>query len=86
MTRIEYKTGKASGEIYWAASEYFGELAGKEFELGRMEAAEIEKIEDLSITGKILLSAVAGAIIQHLLDAGIEASEIFETGKFWVVK
>ena len=84
MTKIEYMVGDVNGEIYWAASEYFEELKGREFELGRMEAVEIEKIEDLSIAGKILLSAVAGAIIQHLLDKGTYVSEVFNKGKFWI--
>lgn len=84
MTRIEYEVGERKGKIYWAASEYFGELKGREYELGKMEATEIEKMENLSVTGKILLSAVAGAVIQHLLDEGVEAEEIFETGKMVV--
>lgn len=85
MTEIQYQVGDKAGAIYWAASEYFGELMGREFALGKMEATEIEKMEDLSLVGRILLSAVAGAVIQHLLDAGVEAKEIFEVGKFWVV-
>lgn len=84
MTRIEYRLGERKGEIYWAASEYFGELKGREYELGKMEATEIEKIGDLSVTGKILLSAVAGAVIQHLLDEGMGAEEIFGDGRMTV--
>lgn len=84
MTMIEYEVGERKGEIYWAASEYFGELKGQEYELGKMEAMEIEKIGDLSVTGKILLSAVAGAVIQHLLDEGVKAEEIFGIGKMVV--
>ena len=86
MTKIDYQTGAQSGSIYWAASEYFGELTGREFELGKMEATEIEKMGNLSLTGKILLSAVAGALIQYLLDAGVGAEIIFETGKFQVAE
>ncbi len=81
MTRIEYEVGERKGEIDWVASEYFGELKGREYELGKMEATEIEKMGNLSVTGKILLSAVAGAVIQHLLDEGVEAEEIFGAGK-----
>lgn len=84
MTRIEYRLGERKGEIYWAASEYFGELEGREYELGKMEATEIEKIGDLSVTGKILLSAVAGAVIQHLLDEGMGVEEIFGDGRMMV--
>ncbi len=85
MTRIEYEVGEVKGEIYWAASEYFGELMGKEYALGKMEAVEIEKMTGLSVTGKILLSAVAGAVIQHLLDRGVPAEEIFGVGKMTVM-
>lgn len=86
MTKIEYRVGKTEGAIYWAASEYFGELVGREFDLGKMEAKEIEKMVDLSKTAQILLSAVAGAVIQHLLDQGVLAQEIFGVGKFWVTE
>ena len=85
MTRIEYTVGKERGEIFWAASEYFGELMGKEFALGAMEATEIEKMEGLSMTGRILLSAVAGAVIQHLIDKGVEVERIFGEGKMVVI-
>lgn len=86
MTTIEYGVGGKKGEIEWAASEYFGELMGEEFALGEMEATEIVKRKDLSETGRILLSAVAGAVIQHLLDEGAEVKAIFEEGKMWVKK
>ena len=86
MTEIKYQVGEKAGAIYWAASEYFGELVGKEFLLGKMEATEIAEMAELSETGKILLSAVAGAIIQHLLDSGVAAEEIFSTGRFSVIK
>jgi len=86
MTRIEYEVGDEKGEIEWAASEYFGELTGEEFSLGELEATEIVKRKDLSETGKILLSAVAGAVIQHLLDEGMEAGAIFREGKMRVKK
>ncbi len=51
-----------------------------------MEATQIEKLENLSVTAKILLSAVAGAIIQHLIDNGIETELIFNSGSFLVKK
>ena len=82
MTPIKYTIGKESGEIIWSASETFDELRGKTYNLGQMEAVEIEQLSDLSITAKILLSAVAGAIIQHLLDQGYEADTIFQSGAF----
>lgn len=49
-----------------------------------MEAVEIAKNTDLSITAKILLSAVAGAIIQRLIDQGVPTEEIFGQGKFTI--
>lgn len=84
MTTIHYQVGEHTGEIVWAASEYFGELSGKTYSLGQMEATQIAPLPELSLTAKLLLSAVAGAIIQHLLDQGIPASEIFSTGTFTV--
>lgn len=85
MTEISYTTVENSGTIMWAASEDFREIAGKKFNLGEMEAIQIEKLEDLSVTAKILLSAVAGAIIQHLIDHGVETELIF-AGSFIVKK
>lgn len=84
MTKITYSLPTISGHIFWSASEKFSELAGKTFHLGKMEAVEIEKLEEISMVAKILLSAVAGAVIQHLLDKGVEAKEIFEHGTFFV--
>lgn len=52
--------------------------------LGAMEATEIAKRADLSETAKILLSGVAGAVIQRLLDQEVPASEIFAHGKMHI--
>ena len=49
-----------------------------------MEASQIEKLENLSITARILLSAVAGALIQHLIDKGVDSEVIFSSGNFTV--
>lgn len=84
MNRISYQVGSISGEIVWAASEYFGELTGKTYRLSAMEAVDIAKLDHLSLTAKLLLSAVAGAIIQHLLDQGLPAPDIFTDGTFTV--
>lgn len=84
MTTIEYQVTGIHGEITWAANECFRELSGKTYQLGKMEASDIIKIPELSNTAKILLSAVAGAIIQHLLDQGVSAQEIFEHGTFLI--
>lgn len=84
MQQITYKVGGKSGEIVWAASEYFGELAGKTYALGKMQAVDIAELDELSLTAKLLLSAVAGAIIQRLLDQGVAAQEIFSDGEFTI--
>lgn len=84
MATIGYTLGNQSGEIVWNASEAFDELRGTTFGLGEMEAVEIEKMDGLSLRAKILLSAVAGAIIQHLLDQGYDAKDIFQNGRFTI--
>lgn len=84
MTEIVFTTNNGTGIIHWTAAEEFGELTNKEFKLDEMEAKQIEKLEDLSITAKILLSAVAGAVIQHLIDNGVKPELIFNTGSFIV--
>ena len=84
MNIIHYQVGTHSGKITWAASEYFGELTDKTFSLGQMEATQIASLPSLSLTAKLLLSAVAGAIIQRLLDQNIPPSDIFEIGTFTI--
>lgn len=84
MVAIEYSVGDKTDSIIWAANEHFGELTDKTYNLGQMEAVEIAKNTDLSITAKILLSAVAGAIIQQLIDQGVPTEEIFGQGKFTI--
>ena len=86
MTKIEYMVENEKGCILWAVSEHFTELMGKTYNLKDMEAIKIEKINNLSITAKILLSAVAGAIIQHLVDKSIDIDKIFSYGTFRVYK
>ena len=85
MTNIQYQVGQTQGEITWAASEHFDELRNHTYDLGQMEATQIEQLSNLSLTAKILLSAVASALIQHLLDQGLPAAEIFSQGKFKVL-
>ncbi len=85
MIEIRYEVGETTGTIGWAASEYFGELKGREFALGEMEAVQIETMENLTTTGKILLSAVAGAVIQYLIDTGVAPEKIFVEGKMEVL-
>lgn len=80
MTKITYLIGSETGTISWVAAEQFAELTGKTFRLDSLAAVDIEKMTNLSLTAKILLSAVAGAVIQHLLDKEIEPSQIFAQG------
>lgn len=82
MTKITYTVGEREGSIHWVAAEHFGELENKRFYLKDMEAVQIERLDDISITAKILLSAVAGAVIQHLIDGAFEIDEIFTSGFF----
>ncbi len=83
---IEINVGNKTYQIEWALSEYFGELKGKKFLLNEVAADQIETINDLSSTAKILLSAVAGAVIQYLIDNKCPVDKIFETGYFIVKK
>lgn len=56
-------------EISWDADEDFTELVElKPISINESTAERIEAIEGLSLRSKILLSAVAGAAIQYLLD------------------
>lgn len=83
---IEIIVENKSYQIEWALSEYFDELKGKKFMLNEMAAEQIEMIDNLSDTAKILLSAVAGAVIQYLIDNNCLISNIFEKGYFIVKK
>ena len=59
-------------EIEWAADEDFSELIKlKPITINESTAESIEALEGLSLRSKILLSAVAGAAIQYLLDNDI---------------
>lgn len=69
-------------QIKWAISEYFDELKGKKFMLNSVAADQILLINDLSETAKILLSAVAGAVIQYLIDINLQIDSIFNSGYF----
>lgn len=52
--------------------------------LNSVAADQIQKINNLSEVAKILLSAVAGAVIQHLIDINCPIDSIFENGYFIV--
>ena len=69
-------------QIEWNISEHFDELKERKFMLNEMAADQIVKIDDMSETAKLLLSAVAGAVIQHLIDKNYKIESIFENGYF----
>ena len=77
---IEINVDNKIYKIEWALSEYFDELKGMKFTLNKVAADQIVMINNLSETAKILLSAVAGAVIQHLIDNNCEIDSIFENG------
>ena len=79
---IEIIVENKNYQIEWALSEHFEELKGKKFMLNKMAANQIVMIHNLSETAKILLSAVAGAVIQHLIDNNCHIDNIFENGYF----
>lgn len=83
---IEINVDNNNYQIEWAISEHFGELKGKKFMINQMAADQIVLINDLSDTAKILLSAVAGAVIQHLIDNNCQIENIFKNGCFIVKK
>lgn len=72
-------------KIEWALSEYFDELKGRKYMLNSVAADQIVLINDLSDTAKILLSAVAGAVIQYLIDNNCSIDSIFNNGYFKVI-
>ena len=73
-------------QIEWALSEYFDELKGMKCMLNEVAADQIVLINNLSETAKILLSAVAGAVIQYLIDNDVSIDKIFNSGYFIVQK
>lgn len=79
---IEINVDNKKYQIEWALSEYFDELKGKKFMLNKVAANQIVMIDNLSETAKILLSAVAGAVIQHLIDNNCGINSIFNNGYF----
>ena len=79
---IEIKVDNKKYQIEWALSEYFGELKGMKFMLNKMAADQIVTLNNLSEIAKILLSAVAGAVIQHLIDNNCNIDSVFESGYF----
>ena len=83
---IEINVDNKNYEIEWAISEHFNELKGVKFNMNEVAADQIVTINNLSEVAKILLSAVAGAVIQHLLDNNCQVNSIFENGYFIIKK
>jgi hypothetical protein len=68
-------------EIGWAADEDFSELIKYgPISISEATAEKIETLDGLSLRSKILLSAVAGAAIQYLLDNDIPFVGDWEIG------
>ena len=84
MQIIEIVVDDKNYKIEWALSEYFDELKGMKFNLNEVAADQIIVLDNLSETAKILLSAVAGAVIQHLIDNNCDVDSIFKKGYFIV--
>ena len=84
MQIIEIIVDDKTYQIEWALSEHFDELKGMKFMLNEVAADQIIKINNLSEIAKILLSAVAGAVIQHLIDINCPIDSIFNNGYFIV--
>ena len=81
---IEINVDNKNYEIEWAISEHFNELKGMKFNLNEVAADQIITINNLSEVAKILLSAVAGAVIQHLIDKECPIDKIFSG--YFIVK
>ena len=81
---IEINVDNKNYEIEWAISEHFNELKGMKFNLNEVAADNIVTINNLSEVAKILLSAVAGAVIQHLIDNKCPIDKIFS--RYFIVK
>ncbi len=73
-------------QIEWALSEHFDELKGMKFMLNEVSADQIILLNNLSEMAKILLSAVAGAVIQHLIDNNCPIDKIFNNGYLIIKK
>lgn len=86
LQNIEIIVDNKKYQIEWTLSEHFDELKGMKFMLNKMAADQIVMIDNISETAKILLSAVAGAVIQHLLDNNCQADSIFKNGYFIIKK
>lgn len=82
--KIKFNVGdQYSGHIYWKIDEDFSEISNHGYNLNETTAWCIENM-NLSLRSKILLSAVAGAVIQHLIDLHIDSNLIFSIGQMYI--
>lgn len=86
MQIIDIVVDNKNYQIEWALSEHFDELKGMKFMLNEVAADQIIKNDNLSEVAKILLSAVAGAVIQYLIDNNCPIDSIFNNGYFIIRK
>lgn len=82
MQIIEIIVDNKKYQIEWALSEHFDKLKSMKFKFNEVAANQIIKINKLSEIEKILLSGVAGAVIQHLIDKDCPIDKIFKSGYF----
>lgn len=64
--------------INWAIEEDFSELTKIKIPFNKTSAADIMRMDNISDYSKILLSAVAGAVIQHVIDCHPDAMMDFD--------
>lgn len=65
--------------INWAIDEDFSELTKIRIAFNKTSAADIMKMDNISDYAKILLSAVAGAVIQHVIDCHTDMMREFDS-------
>lgn len=64
--------------INWAIEEDFSELTKIRIPFNKTSAADIMEMDNISDYSKILLSAVAGAVIQHVIDCHPDTMSDFD--------
>lgn len=73
--KIKIYVNEDAYQIEWAVQENFSEIMNEKFYIFDMKAETImEKYHDISEYSRILLSAVAGAVIQYLIDNNVSLS------------
>ena len=70
------------GEFLWEVDEDFSEIENIWLKLRKTSAEAIDGLSSLSVRSKILLSAVAGAVFQYLIDNGRYNSSVLKYAEF----